>query len=234
MSYLRYEEEEENADSYREEHLKQSRENLTFVYEQRKKLLGEEHPYTLLTILHLARLKSAVGQHKEAETMIREGLKVAERNVGKEHIAILMAKTIYAEVLTKLGRFAEAESIFYMLIDKARYSQLADEDGEHPDRLSNLWLLAQCLEEQGKFAEALEMYEELLAGLGAIGGQGFGMRHKILPRLQENIARLQETVRETESKAKAGERGCLYVHTEDATKRNATAPPVQSTSSVSA
>jgi tetratricopeptide (TPR) repeat protein len=203
MSYLRYE--EEDADPHREEQLAQSHENMTFVYEQRKKLLGEEQPYTLLAILYLARLKSAMGQYKKAETMIREGLNVAERNVGKEHIGVLMAKTIYAEVLTKQGKFAEAESIFYMLIDKARYSQLADEDRDHPDRLTNLWLLAQCLEEQGKLGEALEMCHQFLAGLADIGGNGLGMRHKILPRMREKIARLQEKLREDRSKAEVGE-----------------------------
>lgn len=207
MSYLRYEQEEEYAESYREGHLKQSREDLTFVYEQRKKLLGEEHPYTLLAILHLARVKSAMGLHKEAETMIREGLQVAERNVGKEHIAVLMAKTIYAEVLTKLGRFAEAESIHYMLIVKARYSQLVDKDDDHPDRLANVWLLGRCLEKQGKFAEALKAYQDFLAGMADIGGQGLGMRHPLVPMLQEKVARLLETVPESESKAKAGKRG---------------------------
>ncbi|KAK3935095.1 hypothetical protein QBC46DRAFT_272503 [Diplogelasinospora grovesii] len=195
MSYLRYE--DEDADPHRERHLAQSHESMMFVYEQRKKLLGEEQHYTLLAILYLARLKSSgMGRHAEAETMIREGLKVAERNIGKTHIAVLMAKTIHAEVLTKLGRFAEAESTFYMLVDKAWYSQLADEDGDHPDRLSNLWLLARCLEEQGKLGQALKICEELLAGLARIGGNGFGMRHKILSRVQEKTGRLREMVRE--------------------------------------
>jgi tetratricopeptide (TPR) repeat protein len=169
------------------------------VYEQRKEQLGAEHHYTLLAILYFARTKSEMGLHGEAETMIREGLKVAERNIPKEHIAFLMAKTIYAQVLTKLKKYAEAESIYHMLVDKAQYSRLADEDGDHPDRLTNLWFLAQCLEEQGKFEEALQKCEEFRAGLATISGQGAGMKHKILLKMQEKIPRLRERVQAANS-----------------------------------
>ena len=197
MSYVRYE--EDNPDLRREEHIALSYKYMKVVYEQRKEQLGAEHHYTLLAILYFARTKSEMGLHGEAETMIREGLKVAERNIPKEHIAFLMAKTIYAQVLTKLKKYAEAESIFHMLVDKAQYSRLADEDGDHPDRLSNLWLLAQCLEEQGKFEEALQKCEEFRAGLATIGGQGAGMKHKILLKMQEKIPRLRERVQAANS-----------------------------------
>ena len=195
MTYLRHE--DDVAEPYQQEHLAQSYENLTFVYEQRKERLGAEHPYTLLAILYLARLESAQGQHQRAETMIKDGLSIAERNFGKDHIAILMAKTIHAEVLTRLGRFAEAEDIFYKLIDKERYKQLVDADGDHPDRLTNLWLLSRCLEEQGKFREELEICQEFMVGLAAIGGNGLGMKHKILPKMRERIATLQERTQQT-------------------------------------
>ncbi|RFU23738.1 hypothetical protein B7463_g12601, partial [Scytalidium lignicola] len=194
MSYLRYE--DDAADPHQEESLAESYKRMAFVYEQRKERLGPEHPYTLLAILYFARLKSALGQHQEADTMIRDGLKIAERNFGKYHIALLMVKTIHAEVLTRLGRFVEAESIFYELIDKKPYSRLVDADNDHPDRLTNLWLMSKCLEEQGKLQEALKICEEFLTGLATIGGNGLGMRHKILPKMQERIARFQEAVRQ--------------------------------------
>ena len=196
MSYLRHE--DDVAEPYQKEHLAQSHESLTFVCEQRKERLGPEHPYTLLAILYLARLESAQGQHQRGETMIRDGLSIAERNFGKDHIAILMAKTIHAEVLTRLGRFAEAEDIFYKLIDKERYKQLVDADGDHPDRLTNLWLLSRCLEEQDKFREELEICQEFMVGLATIGGNGLGMKHKILPKMRERIAMLQERTRQTD------------------------------------
>ena len=123
----------------------------------------------------------------------------------KERVAIVMSKTIYTEILTKLGRYAESEEVFYTLITKERYSQLADEDGDYPDRLTNLWLLAQCLEEQGKYAEALKIFKEFEAALTAIGGHGQGMRHKILLRMKEKISDLQRAVSEARIEANVDE-----------------------------
>lgn len=130
---------------------------MTFVYEQRKERLGKEHPYTLLSWLFLARVESAVGNNKEAEKIIRQGLEVAERNIGSQHLAVLMAKCIHAEVLVKLKRFSEAEKLFYMLIDRSWYTKTVGEDSDHPDQLANIWFLAMCLEQQGKWEKALEL-----------------------------------------------------------------------------
>jgi tetratricopeptide (TPR) repeat protein len=198
MSYVRYE--EDNPDPRREEHLGLSHKYMKFVYEQRKEQLGAEHHYTLLAVLYLARTKSELGMHSEAETMIVDGLKIAERNIPPEHIAFLLAKTIYAQVLTRQKKYAEAESIFHMLVDKAQYRRLVDdEDGDHPDRLSNLWFLSQCLEEQGKFEQALQKCEELRSGLATIGGKGKGMSHKMVLKIQAKIPRLQELIHATSS-----------------------------------
>ncbi|RYC54038.1 hypothetical protein CHU98_g12170 [Xylaria longipes] len=202
MSYVRYEADSE--DHLRNDRLVQSHRDLVFVYEQREKRLGREHPYTLLATLYLARVKSELGQHLEAERMIRDGLSIAERNLGEGHIGVLLAKTIYAQVLARLGKFAEAEEIFYMLVCKEQYKQLVDEDGDHPDRLTNIFFLSQCLENQGKLEQALQMCEEFLVGIATIGGQGLGMNHKVVPRMQEKITRLQRKLQKTADEGEDG------------------------------
>jgi len=193
MSYVRYE--EENPDPRRETHIALAYKYMTIVYETRKQQLGPEHHWTLLAVLYLARAKSEMGFHQEAETMIRNGLETAERNIPKGHIAFLMARTIHAQVLVKLKKYDEAESIFYTLADKAPYSRLADDDGDHPDRLTNLWLLLRCLEEQGKYEEELRVGEDFLLGLSTIGGQGAGMKHRILRKVEKKIPELREQLK---------------------------------------
>lgn len=190
MSYVRY----DDTSLERSENLALASRYMQIVYDQRKEQLGAEHHYTLLAVLYFARTKSEMGLNSEAEAMIVEGLKVAERNISKDHIALLLAKTIYAQVLWRLKKYTEAESIFRMLIDKAKYRQLADEDGDHPDRLTNLFLLEQCLEDQGKHEEALRACEDFQAGIAAIGGQGAGMKHKIRLKIQERIPQLRERI----------------------------------------
>jgi hypothetical protein len=181
--------------SHETELLRQSDQNMTFVYEQRKAQLGEEHPYTLLAILYLARLNSELGQHEEAERMICAGLQVADRNVGKDHLTVIMGKAIYAKILIELRRFDEAETIFRTIMDKTPYRKAADKVGDHPDRLWCLWLFAQCLESQGKSRE-LDVCEHLLESCKTIGGQGLGTKHKFFPEVQEKIACLQKKISE--------------------------------------
>ncbi|KAK0748429.1 hypothetical protein B0T21DRAFT_356540 [Apiosordaria backusii] len=193
-SYVRHE--EDNPDPKLSKRLLQSRTDLTFVYEQRKERLGKEHPYTLLARLFLARVESAVGNDKEAEKIIREGIEVAERNIGSEHLAVLMAKCIHAEVLVKLKRSSEAERLFYMLIDKSWYTKTVGEDGDHPDRLANIWFLAMCLEQQGKWEKALELCREFLVGIETIGGRGLGMNHKMYPKVMKKIPELERKAAE--------------------------------------
>ncbi|KAK4175850.1 hypothetical protein QBC36DRAFT_330574 [Triangularia setosa] len=191
-SFARHE--EDNPDPNLGERLLQSRKDLTFVYEQRKERLGKEHPYTLLSRLFLARVESAVGNDKEAEKIIREGLEVAERNIGSEHLAVLMAKCIHAEVLVKLRRFSEAEKLFYKLIDRSWYTKTVGEDGDHPDRLANIWFLAMCLEQQGKWEKTLGLCREFLVGIETIGGRGLGMNHKMYPKVMKKITELERKV----------------------------------------
>ena len=194
MSYLRHY--AEPADEVSEEQLLESHEKIKFVLEQRRKILGKEHPYTLLASFYLAQLKSALGQHREAERMIREGLSVAERNLGEEHTGVLAAKVSCARLFNQIGRCEEAEEILRILISKAKYREMSDEDGDHPDRIAALWFLTECLEKQGRFQEALETAEEVVDALQKIGGNGLGSKHKFAALAQRKIVEFRERVQD--------------------------------------
>ena len=193
MSYLRHY--PEPADQVSEEQLFESHERIKFVFEQRKKILGKEQPYTLLASLYLAQLKSALGQHREAERMIREGLPIAERNLGAEHTAVLASKASCARIFIQIGRCEEAEEILRTLIRKPNYREMSDEDGDHPDRIAALWFLTECLEKQGKLQEALVTAEEVVGAMQNIGGHGLGSKHKFATRAQREIVELRRRVR---------------------------------------
>ena len=192
MSYLRHY--AEPADQVSAERLFESHERVKFVLQQRSKILGKEQPYTLLASLYLAQLKSALGQHREAERMIREGLPVAERNLGEEHTAVLAAKASCARLFIQIGRCEEAEEILRTLIRKAKYREMSDEDGDHPDRIAALWFLSECLEKQERFRDALEMAEEVMTAMQKIGGHGLGSKHKFITRVQGKIVELKKGV----------------------------------------
>ncbi|KAL2135287.1 hypothetical protein VTI74DRAFT_9167 [Chaetomium olivicolor] len=180
-----------------ESHLAECHEMMTFVLEQRKKILGKEQPYTLLAICNLGRTKSAMGQHAEAAKIMAEAVVIAERNLGEDHFGVLAGKTHYAQVLVHLGRLEEAEKILHAVADKPQYRKASDEDGEHPDRIIALWYLVGCLERQGKFQEALDICEDLVKSLAEIGGNGLGTKHKFATMLQGELAKLNGKIRGT-------------------------------------
>ena len=128
--------------------------------------------------------------------MIREGLPIAERNVGEEHTAVLAAKASYAQILTQMGQYEEAEEILRKLSNRPQYREVSDQDGDHPDRIAALWFLTECLDKQGRAIEALETAEEVVLALQKIGGHGLGARHKIAVIAQRKIARLRGSAQE--------------------------------------
>ncbi|KAI1777835.1 hypothetical protein F4818DRAFT_326973 [Hypoxylon cercidicola] len=185
------------------EYLPECHERMDFVLRQREKALGKEHPYTLLAICNLGRVKSAMGQPEEAAKMMKRAVDIAERNLGENHYGVLAGKTHYAQVLVNQGRYEEAEEMFYAITGKPQYRQSTDDEGgEHPDRLIALWYLTGCLEKQGKFQKALEICQGIGQSLREIGGQGKGVKHKFATMVQEEITKIQELIRD---KKKASE-----------------------------
>jgi tetratricopeptide (TPR) repeat protein len=175
-----------------EQYLLDCHNKMMFVLEKRKEMLGKEHPYTLLAICNLGRVKSAMGHHSEAATIMKEAAAIAERNLGEDHFGVLAGKTHYAQVLVHLGRFSEAEEIFFAVVDKPQYRKATDEDGEHPDRLVALWYLVGCLEKQGKLQGALEICQGLVESLQEIGGNSLGLNHKFAAMVEEEIVKIKE------------------------------------------
>ncbi|KAI0122394.1 hypothetical protein F4814DRAFT_458068 [Daldinia grandis] len=191
-SYLRYDDEHSTKASPQQ--LIQSHDHLNFIAKQRRETLGREHPFTLLAILHLARLKSSLGKHEEAKKIMDENLKIAVRNHGEDHIAVIAAKTHYANILVELNQYEEADQIFNLVTQKARYKLFTDEDGDHPDRISAMWFQVKCLDKQGKSAGALRLCDGILTALGDVGGNRLGLNHKIVKMVERKKAELVQQI----------------------------------------
>lgn len=146
---------------------------------------GREHPHTLLAKLTLARIKAAQNKADEAETMIRQNLPIAERNLGENHLGTMLGRFYLADVIARQNRFKEAEEILTSIVDKKRYKASAREDGEHTDRIQAMWLLLNCYEKQGKIQDAIRIGDELAEGVQTIGGEGLGSQHVFAKRLAD-------------------------------------------------
>ncbi|KAK1756233.1 hypothetical protein QBC47DRAFT_342927 [Echria macrotheca] len=133
------------------------------VLSVRRKRLGKEHPLTLLAMVNMAIVWSALGEFEEAERLISVGLPVAIQDFGEEHIGTLFGKQTLACVVAQRGRHAEAEALLRKVADAQK--RMASQRGDyHPDRLASLIELARCCFTQGKVAEALENVDEAITG----------------------------------------------------------------------
>ena len=173
------------------DNLHSAREMLTKVRDERRHKLGKENPYTLWSICNLARVKSALGHTIEAEIEIRSALLIAIRNLGENHLGVLMGWTHLAQVLVQQGRYKEAEEIFLDVIDRSKYKAGAREEGEHPDQIMAMWYAAECYRLQGKYGEARRICEDISKSLASIGG-GLHPFAQRLQAKQEELRRADE------------------------------------------
>jgi len=77
------------------------------VLEAEERVLGREHPSTLMTKGNLARSLSGQGKHPEAEALLRQVLEAEERVLGREHPSTLRTKCNLARSLSGQGKDPE-------------------------------------------------------------------------------------------------------------------------------
>jgi tetratricopeptide (TPR) repeat protein len=137
--------------------LKEAQEIMSRVFEERKRKLGKEHPWTLWALCDLAKVKLELGHLQEAEEMLVPGIEAAKRSLSEEHLGVLMGEGALARVIARQGdaRYEEAENLTRKIVEKLEKSRGL----EHPDTVYALWKLARLLELQNKIEEAAKVCE---------------------------------------------------------------------------
>ncbi|KAK3318124.1 hypothetical protein B0H66DRAFT_225887 [Apodospora peruviana] len=140
------------------------------VLETRKTDKGKEHPYTLLAMLNTAVILTAAGRANDAEELMREGLQVADRNLGPDYMGTMHGRQVLAGILIEQGRYAEAESILVRVTEGQK--RIPSPRGDvHPDRLGSLIELCRCSFLMGKINRAIEICDEAIHGFESIDAQ---------------------------------------------------------------
>lgn len=138
-----------------------------FVVEQLKEQLGDRQPHTWMAQGTLGRIKAAMGDVDEAETVLSSLLPVAARHLGDHHLGVLSHKNHHSKILIQQKRYREAETSLLDISRPAKY-KTATFTGDHPDRWDALWTLVGCYQKQGKIECSLSTCNELLGAMGAI------------------------------------------------------------------
>lgn len=158
------------------------------IYDSRRKRLGVEHAYTLWAACNLARTLTERGRLEDDQTLLDEaraifndGIAIARRNLGPNHVGTLMGRGFLANVLVVEKAYAEAEQEFKDIAEQQRQIQGA-RNGTHRDRLITLQRMVHCYEIQGKLKEAVECCNTIITELDGLGGQEHPWRLQIVEK----------------------------------------------------
>jgi tetratricopeptide (TPR) repeat protein len=130
------------------------------VLNVKRRVLGNEHPDTLMVRSNLAVCLGYQKKHAEAEKIYREVLATTRRIFGEEHPHTLRCAGNLASSLSSQGKHAEAERSEREVLGVRR--RVLGE--KHPDTLGTASNLALSLARQGNLAEAEEILQATLVG----------------------------------------------------------------------
>ena len=140
------------------------------AYEGRRKLSGDEHPETLITMNAIARLLKKRGNLTEAEPMLCDSLAKFRRVLGDGHPNTINAILNHADVLRVMSKFTEAEPLYREAVERTQ----AVFGKDHVRMGSARLMLAALLRDQKRFAEAedelLEAHRIFVVATGAPPG----------------------------------------------------------------
>ena len=125
----------------------------------RKKVYGDEHRKTLISMNEVGLALSFQGKYVEAETMHRKTLALEEKVLGKEHRETLISMNNLGQTLNDQEKYAEAETMHRQTL--ALEEKVLGK--EHPDTLTSMNNLGQTLADQEKYVEAETMHRHTLA-----------------------------------------------------------------------
>jgi hypothetical protein len=113
--------------------------------------------------VNLALVKSELGDLEGADSLIHQGLPIAERNLGPDHVACLWARYHIGKIWVKQKRWEEAE--LHLIDCTERQCKLLQGRGQwHPDRLGALIELAAVHHARGNMEECNRVVDEALLG----------------------------------------------------------------------
>ncbi|HXY33374.1 MAG TPA: serine/threonine-protein kinase [Planctomycetaceae bacterium] len=123
------------------------------------KLLGSDHPDTLMAMNHLGTCYGDLGRYDDALKLRETTLALRKARLGPNHPDTLISMNNLANSYYDLGRHAEALALREetLALDKATLGP------DHRDTLACMFNIANAYRVLGRRAEALKLYEETLA-----------------------------------------------------------------------
>jgi non-specific serine/threonine protein kinase/serine/threonine-protein kinase len=126
--------------------------------EARRRVLGPEHPDTLLSMMNLSNTLQSESKYAEAEKLQRETLDIQRRVLGPEHPDTLSSMNNLAYLLQEEGRYAEAEKSYRETLGIVPRVL----GPNHPLALMLMQNLGITLSHEKRYAEAKNLFREVI------------------------------------------------------------------------
>ena len=123
------------------------------VVDMRKKLLGAEHPDTLISMENLASTYWDQGRWNEAEKHVVQVINMRKKLLGAEHLHTIISMANLASIYRNQGRWNEAEQFQVQVMDMTKKILGV----EHPHTLTSMGNLASTYRNQGRWNEAEQL-----------------------------------------------------------------------------
>jgi eukaryotic-like serine/threonine-protein kinase len=133
---------------------------------QRKRLLGEDDPLTLVSLRTRGTLRVRNGQFEEAEADFRAAITGMQRVLGYQHLETLQSQSKLVEVFYEQGRYDEALKPAQDALDAARQTLAAD----HAVTLRLITLMGFISLGRKDFPEAEKFLRDALEGYRRVHG----------------------------------------------------------------
>ena len=142
-------------------HLAAAERIVTRVTEARKRVLGEEHAYTLWSVNDLSKILSERGRPAEAVAQLESIIPIVERTLGHDHVGMNMTKGNLARAYVKCQRWSDAELLLGQMLE------LIGDD--HPDWKETMHGYVHVQIQLGKVSQAQNNYQKLSQTLAQKG-----------------------------------------------------------------
>ena len=120
------------------------------VVDTRQRLLGPEHPDTLISMAKLASIYRGQGRLEEAESLYLQVLDTRRLKLGEGNRDTLISIANLASIYRDQGRLEEAESLYLQVLETGRLNPEED----HPNTLITMANLASMYRHLGRLEEA--------------------------------------------------------------------------------
>jgi tetratricopeptide (TPR) repeat protein len=150
------------------------------VLEKRQRILGVEHPHTIMAASSLAMTYRDQGRWGEAEKLQVDILEQSRRILGVDHPDTILVAANLAVMYGDQGRYSEAEKMEVELLEERRRRL----GMEHPDTITAASNLAATYRYQGRWSETEKLQIEALGQRRRI----LGMEHRDTILAASNLA----------------------------------------------